>query len=546
MPIEEKIFRTAIYCRLSKEDGDKAVSNSIEGQVAYCMDFVNRQSDLKLDYPPFCDDGFSGLSLNRPAFQDMDLLMRNGKIDCIVCKDLSRFTRDFAGGGEYLESILPRYGVRFIAINNCDTQKDDGEQVAFIMPLLNLFNENYSRDTSVKIRSSLNVKRKNGDNVSPSYPYGYKKSEKNRYRLVPDEEASQNVQLIFTLYKDGLNIPKIAKELNQRGILVPLMYKRSQGTKSQGIFQTREKPQWEYNMVRRILTNEVYIGTLIQKKTSSKNCKVKKQVPVPSCEQIAVENAHEPLVSHEDFFAVQELLKRNVRHSPTEGANNLLSGFIFCADCGGTMIKKTLTTNGRKYDYYVCSHNKNTKECSSHSINQRETEEAVLAAIHVQIELVSDMEEVIRELEQTPSDKRANFSYEQQISKIEEDIASLKKFKLRLYNDLKDEIINKEEYNEYRKEYDENIADKEKQKEKLVRTKEESNLTGIGTNNWVKLFREFEAVEQLERRVLMGLVDKIYVHEGHEIEIVFKYEDEFAETKEYISFRSQENKIITM
>ncbi len=413
MPIEEKIFRTAIYCRLSKEDGDKAVSNSIEGQVAYCTQFVNSQKDLKLVYPPFCDDGFSGLSLNRPAFLEMDLLIRSGKIDCIVCKDLSRFTRDFAGGGEYLESILPQYSVRFIAINNCDTQKDDGEQVAFMIPLLNLINENYSRDTSVKIRSSLNVRRKNGDNVSPSYPYGYKKSEKNRYKLVPDEEAAKNVQLIFTLYKDGLNIPKIAKELNQREILVPLMYKRSQGTKSQGIFQTREKPQWEYNMVKRILTNEVYIGTLVQKKTSSKNCKVKKQVAVPSCEQIAVKNAHEPLVSHEDFFAVQELLKRNVRASPKVGETNLLSGFIFCADCGGSMIKKTLTTNGRKYSYYVCSHHKNTKECSSHSINQKNTEEAVLMAIHTQVELVADMEEVLKELEQKPSDQRVTFSYEQ-------------------------------------------------------------------------------------------------------------------------------------
>lgn len=541
-----RTYRTAIYCRLSKEDGDKEVSNSIEGQIAYCKDFVDSNEDLVLVREPFCDDGYTGLNMNRPAFLELDSLVQAGEIDCLVCRDLSRFTRDYIDGGEYLEKKLPRLGVRFIAINNCDTLKDDPQAIAFMLPIMNLFNDNYSRDTSIKIRSSLTIKRERGDFVGSFCPYGYTKSDENRHKLIPDEDAVAVVQLIFSLFKDGKSIPKIATHLNEMSIATPVEYRRSKGIKVQNIFQKNDVPQWEYTSVRRILENDVYIGILTQGKRSSKNYKVKELSLVPPSQWVKVENAHAPIVNSDDFFATQELLKRNTRTSPKEGVQNVLSGFIFCGDCGGSMVRKTRKTGEYSYVYYVCSNNKNKKTCSSHSINCSTVEESVMGAIHNQIELVLEMDSILDELEDNDAINCVPFSYQSKIKLLEEGIEKNMKSKLRLYTDLKDEIINQEEYEIFKEEFNTIIQDKKAEKERLEKKEQDSTITGIGTRNWVRLFREHEYIEDVNRRVLMALVDKVNIYENQKVEVVFKYSDKFTRLKEYITFLGENNQIITL
>lgn len=529
-----------IYCRLSKEDGDKAVSNSIESQIAYCKDFVSNQKDLKLVCEPLCDDGYTGLNMERPSFMKLNELVIKKQIDCIVCKDLSRFTRDYIGGGEYLERILPEKEIRFIAINNCDTLKDDPQRIAFLMPIVNLFNDNYSRDTSIRIRSSLNVRRKNGDYMGATCPFGYKKNPQNRYKLVPEEGSATIVQLIFKLFKEGMVVQQIAENLNQRGILTPLLHRRSHGENIQGVFQLKENPEWEYNTVKRILMNEAYVGVIVQGKTSSKNYKSKKQLPTPENERIRVENAHEPLILLDDFLNVQEMLSRSTRSSPKEGTFNLLSGFVYCADCGSTMIKKTQ----KPYAYFICSEHKKYKNCSTHSINCKMVEDKVLSAIHKQIELMVDLEEIFSNLDSNTSDAWVSHSYEEQIGKLESEIKRFQQFKLRLYHDLNDKIINLEEYNQFKEEYDETIAQKESAKDKLLQQSQDYQL--VGTKNWGKLFQKVENIEELNKNLLMSMVEKVLIHEKHGIEVVFKCTDELTNAQDFITFRTQEDKIMTL
>lgn len=408
----DKVYRTAIYCRLSREDGDKVESNSIASQRAICEDYIARHEDLELVCEPFVDDGYSGVSFNRPQFKKLEEAIRKGALDCIVVKDLSRFSRNYIDGGRYIEKIFPQLGIRFIAINDAyDSLTGDPQSDSFVIPFKNLINDSYCKDISMKIRSSLEVKQKSGEFVGSFAPYGYMKSPENKNQLIVDEAVSEYVQMIFSMYKDG---------------------------------------------------------------------------------------------------------------------------FLFCGDCQQPMIRKTVPSKTKKYIYYVCSTNKHSRTCSPHSIAAKEVEEKVFRAIHDQIELVINLEHALAMIERLPSQSRKAFNYEAQIAKIEEEIERYQKLKLGLYENFIGGIIDKSEYFEFRSSYTKIIEDKQ---EALLRVKKEMKqtvTTGTTERNWVALFKQYENVEELNRRVLMSLVDRILIHENHAIEIVFKYKDEYQQTLEYV------------
>ncbi len=254
----DKVYRTAIYCRLSREDGDKVESNSIASQRAICEDYIARHDDLELVCEPFIDDGYSGVSFNRPQFKELEEAVRRGRIDCIVVKDLSRFSRNYIDGGRYLEKIFPQLGIRFIAINDAyDSLTGDPQSDSFVIPFKNLINDSYCKDISMKIRSSLAVKQKNGEVVGSFAPYGYMKAPDNRNQLIVDEDVRETGQMIFSLYKDGVSIGRIADRLNQMGVLSPMEYKHSKGEKYDTVFKRGETALWTYKAVQRILSNEV-------------------------------------------------------------------------------------------------------------------------------------------------------------------------------------------------------------------------------------------------------------------------------------------------
>ncbi len=537
----KKVYRTAIYCRLSREDGDKVESNSIASQRAICEDYVARHDDLELVCEPFIDDGYSGVSFNRPRFREMEDAIKKGRIDCIVCKDLSRFSRNYIDGGRYLEKIFPQLGIRFIAVNDAyDSLTGDPQSDSFVIPFKNLINDSYCKDISMKIRSSLEVKQKSGEFVGAFAPYGYMKSPENRNQLIVDEEVRENVQMIFSMYKDGFSIGRIADRLNQMGVLSPMEYKHAQGVKYDTVFKRGDTAQWTYNAVQRILTNEVYIGVLAQGKRGTPNYKVRVVQSKDESEWVKVENAHEALVSYEDFMAVKIMMKRDMRCSPDQAEAHLFSGFLFCGDCQQSMIRKTVPSKTKKYIYYVCSTNKHSHGCSQHSISAKEVEEKVFRAIHDQIELVINLEKALDLIERLPAQSRKAFNYEAQIAKLEEEIERYQKLKLRLYEDLADGIIDKSEYFEFRNSYTKVIEDKQDALLRVRKEMREAVTTGTTERNWVTLFKQYENIEELNRRVLMSLVDRILIYENHAIEIVFKYKDEYEHAVAYVLGYSDE------
>lgn len=526
--MSKKIYKTGIYARLSREDADRLESNSIQSQRAICLAYIENHDDLEL-VDTYIDDGETGSNTDRPGFQRMIQDMRSGRIDCAVSKDLSRFSRNYIDAGNYLEKIFPAMGIRYIAINdNYDSLAPGSSSDVITLPFKNLVNDIYCRDISVKIRTSLEVKRKKGEYVGSFVPYGYRKAPQDKNRLLVDESAAEVVSMIFGMYKDGFPILKIARRLNTSGIPTPMEYKRMQGVRFETAFRTKERPEWEYVTVKRILSNIVYTGVLIQGKRGTPNHKVRVTRQKDEADWVRIENAHEPIISCTDFETVAELMSRDTRCAGDSDTHDLFSGYLFCGDCKGAMIRKTQKARGKAYVYYNCGNNKRTHQCSPHSFSEAKLAEIVFHAIHDQIEVALHLDRVLRFIETLPQRDRKVFSYEAQMARLEEEIQRYKKLELGLYENFVEGIINKAEYTDFRENYRGLIEEKQNAMKRLKREQQEAAAMGSQNRAWVQVFAQYENVQELDRRILLALVDRIFIYEDKRVEIVFRYRDEFA------------------
>ena len=309
----KKIYHAAIYVRLSKEDGDVATagkreSNSISNQKNLIKNFLKDKKDIVV-VSERVDDGYSGSNFERPAFQMMLEDIKKGIVDCVVVKDLSRFGREYIDAGKYIERLFPALGVRFIAVNDhYDSLEGKSQADEIVIPFKNLINDAYCRDISIKIRSHLEVKRKNGEYIGAFTPYGYQKDSDNKNKLVIDVYAADIVKEIYRMKLSGMSQTAIANALNKQGVLSPMEYKHSLGIRIQDNFKTHEQAEWSAMSVKRILENEVYTGTLVQGKRTTPNHKVKKLMKKPETDWVRIEKNHEAILSEREFALVQRLL----------------------------------------------------------------------------------------------------------------------------------------------------------------------------------------------------------------------------------------------
>lgn len=367
-----RVFRAALYARLSKEDGEKEESNSIRNQLDLLQNAMTCYADITVQ-GEWIDDGYSGTSFERPAFADMMEAVRSGKVDCIAVKDLSRFGRNYVEAGRYIQRIFPFLGVRFLAINDgIDTWKAQNNWDNLLIPFKNLMNESYSMDLSIKVRSHLERKRLEGVFVGAFAPYGYAKSAKQKGKLEPEPFVAQVVQSIFEWTLEGDSRAAIAQRLNILGVESPAMHKKPLGFYSD--FGTGDTPQWSTLAVGRVLENPVYLGTLEQGKAATVSYQVQKRVLQPKEKWVCTQNAHTAIVSAQDFAQVAELAQRQDRM--TQGERPLLGGLCICADCASPMTAKTVPAGGKKYTYLLCSASKKG-QCSRHSIRRGQLEESI-------------------------------------------------------------------------------------------------------------------------------------------------------------------------
>ena len=533
----KKIYHAAIYVRLSKEDGDvagasKAESNSISNQKELIRNFLKDKEDIVV-VSERVDDGYSGSSFERPSFKLMMEDIKKGVVDCVVVKDLSRFGREYIDSGRYIERLFPALGVRFIAVNDgYDSLEGKDQSDEIIIPFKNLINDAYCRDISVKIRSHLEVKRKNGEFIGSFAPYGYQKDEGCRNRLVIDPVAAGIVRDIFRMKLHGMSQDAIAGRLNETGVLSPMEYKSASGSNYQTSFKTGERALWSSVTVRRILENECYIGNLVQGRQTTPNHKVKKSVVKPEKDWVRVEKNHEPVVSDRDFAIVQRLLGMDTRMSPEQAEVYPLAGMVVCADCGAAMVRKNVCAGNKKYRYYVCSRNKATKECASHRIAAERLEEAVLHLLKVQIGNILDLKRAMEKVSEIPFQELDIRELEKRTEQKEAEVLRCKEMRNMLYEDMKDGIVSKEDYMELHEAYTQRRDMAEEAVGKMKQEIRDILASNTDKYRWLDYFAEHRNIDRLARNVAVELIDRVKVVDKDTVEVVFSFGDCYKEVLE--------------
>ena len=517
------------YGRLSREDGGKVESDSIKNQRDLIHDYVARHPEFKLVMEGY-DDGYTGTNFDRPHFQEMMAAIEAGKVNCVIVKDLSRFGRNHIDGGRYIAKLFPSLGVRFIAINDgYDTAHLDSAS-SFIMPVKNLFNDSFCRDTSEKIRSHLDVKRRNGDFIGSFAPFGYAKDPDNKNRLVIDPDAAQVVREIFAQRIAGQSCKAIADGLNSTGVLSPMEYKRAQGMNYKSGYRVHSKAQWSAVSVRRILQNEVYLGVLEQGKRTTPNYKVKAVVERPREEWMRVENSHEAIISREEFELAARLMGKDTRMAPSAKAVYPLAGLVCCGDCMGGMVRKTNTYDRKTYAYYICaSHRGNKSVCSPHSISERKLEAAVLEGINFQIQTVVELGHALEAVSRRPMRQVKAGRMERRLDALRSELAKKEAIRDSLYRRYAAGEISREDFYDFKRIFTQDCEEAERAVEAQQRQMDELLANTAPDSPWIEYFRRFGHLDELNRDVAARLLDRVLVYEGGRVEIIFQYQEQFEQ-----------------
>lgn len=529
------IYKAAAYCRLSHDDGNDSESNSISNQKLIIKNFVKQHPDIEI-VDEKVDDGFTGINLNRPALEEMLEDIKKGIINCVIVKDLSRFSRNYLEAGNYIEYIFPTLQVRFIAISeNYDSLHKNTNDNLFIA-LRNLFNDYYSSDISMKTKGSIEAKSRRGEYISPFAVYGYKKDKNDKNKIKVDNDAAQIVKRIFKDRLNGMSNKKIADMLNQEGILSPSEYKKNEGLNYKTCFKQNTYSRWTESTINRILQNQIYIGTLVQLKTIAINYKLKKRKNRSEEEQSIIENNHEPIVSKEIFEAVNKVMKCDTRTSPGKNEVYLFSGKLFCSDCGENLIRRKSIRNEKEYVYYTCYTNKKDKsKCTSHRINEENLIACVIVSIKNKIERLVDIENILEIIQSIPTEQSEITGVDKQISIKQEELNNYINYKHKLYESYVKGIVNKNDFNEHDKYYEERIAETETIINNL-KSKIENIMSDRNKKySWIEEFKKYKNIKKLNRNIVVIFIDKIIVHENNKVEIIFNYSDEYEDIFNYIN-----------
>lgn len=525
---EKAIFwKVGKYIRLSRDDGNSE-SESITNQRKILDEqipgFFNGDYRIVDEYT---DDGRSGTSGDvRPEFQRLTEDVKSGRINCIITKNLSRAFRNSADQGKFLEEFIPLYGARFISLYEpkIDTFLNPEAVHSLEVGITGFLNQQYAYKTSVDVRRTFDTKRRKGEFIGAFSPYGLKKDPDDKNHLLVDEEAAEVVREIFRWFADeGMSKGEIAKRLNGLGISNPAAYKRQKGMKYYNPQVSGDNSLWSGKTVGAILSNEMYIGNMVQGRQKVISYKVHRRVAVDERDWYFVENTHEAVIDKETFEKARTLQQRNVRVPPGRKTPHLFSGFLRCADCKKTMTRKT----ARNIVYYSCStYSRQSKTaCTKHTIREDVLEKAALITIRKQIAAAADMEKIAGKTEAYSS----AFPWQERIRNlIETRKKELKKLVCasdQLYIDWSAGEVTEEEYQRMKAGFK---ARSTQLQEAIDSLREEIAAPGTGADEqYPAVFSKEKGRERLDRELLAALVDVIYIHQDGAVTICFSFADPY-------------------
>ncbi len=501
---------TALYCRLSQDDGREGESNSISNQKTILSEFAKKNGLLHPQF--FVDDGVSGTTFDRPDFQRMEAMAEAGQIGTIVVKDLSRFGRNYLEVGQYLEIKYPTLGVRFIAIQeNVDTASNTGTE---LMPFSNIFNEWYAAQTSKKIRAVWASKAANGKRVGTTVPYGYIKDANDREIWHIDEAAAEVVRKIYHLCLAGNGPQEIARTLEAEQIPTPTEHYLSIGRK---LVARRKDPPcyWSGDTVAGILENRQYTGCAVNFKTTKVSYKVHKKVNRPIEEQQILPNMHPAIISEEIWLRVQEL-RKNKRRLTATGRTSLFSGLVFCADCGAKLYFCASKSTKPNQEWFCCSNYKSGRgTCSVHYVRNVVLEQIVSEAISDLCTFVRCHESAFLEIMERRQNGIKNASLQrmkQQVDQAEKRIAEIDRMMIRIYEDNVNGKISDDRFLAMRDRYE---AEQHDLKTKVQTDREEITKAESKREDFrllLKTIRDRTDNETLTPALVNSLIERIEIH----------------------------------
>ncbi|MBE6153223.1 MAG: recombinase family protein [Firmicutes bacterium] len=520
-----KKWKLAIYRRRSFDEKREEESNSVTNQKKLIDDFLIEKKDLIIcnDY---VDDGYTGTDFNRPGYKKMLNDIRNGKINAVIVKDLSRLGRNYIQVGDFIDEIIPQYNLRFISINdNVDSYENPNTMSSLEIPLKNLMNEGYSKDSSKKMRTSLNASKKAGNFVGKVAPYGYIKDPEDKHKFLIDKDAAKIVKKIFDLVLKGYSKQEIAKELNNNHIITPSTYLKEKLNYNCVV----KCNKWNSSMLDYILKNESYMGNLVQGKTTRISHKVHNVVRVSEDEWIKCDNHHEPIIDEEVYRQVQSILYNRNSKINKNGKYYKYTGFIKCADCGCNLYRITRTKHKKEQIYYYCSSYIRAKQCSQHYIKEQEVDEIVLKILNLHIDLVCD---VSKKIEDTVSFSRIEYNAEVKKIRIVELNKGIEKYQTLLNEIIKDYELNyitQDDFERFNRKYLYEINNLKLEKEELEKSKLTSNKL-----KWLDKFKKIGKLDTIDRNVVNEFIDNILVNDDRSVIVNLKYKEQYEDAINYL------------
>ena len=510
----EKI--TALYCRLSRDDELQGDSNSILNQKAILQKYADDNGFTNTQC--FVDDGYSGTTFDRPAWNRLSAMIDEGLIGTIIVKDMSRLGRDYLQVGMYTEMVFPNADIRFIAINNGVDSINGTEND--MTPFINIFNEFYAKDTSRKIRAVFKSKGQSGKPLCTNPPYGYIKDPEDKNHWIIDEEAANVVREIFHLCVSGYGPQQIAKEMMRRGYMNPTAYARAHGRATPDNRTVGDDYTWQNSTISHILTRMEYLGHTVNFKTYRKSYKNKKQLKNDPAQWQIFENTHEAIIDRETFDIVQRIRDGRRRVTPM-GEMPILSGMVFCADCG----KKLYQVRGRNLpqkEYMVCSTYRKIKGgCSSHQIRNEVLERLLLDGIQAVTayarEHEADFVELITQKSQTELDKSLRDG-KRELEQAQTRIRKLDDIIQRLYEDNLEGKVSDERFARMTANYEEEQKGLESRVAELKKLLAAEKDRSVNVDHFLTLVRKYTDVQELTAEIVREFVEKVYVHQAERID----------------------------
>ena len=505
---------TALYCRLSRDDGSDAESNSIGTQKLILGKYAAEHAFTNVQY--YVDDGFSGANFDRPGFKRMITDAEAGLIGTVICKDMSRFGRDYLNVGLYTEIRFPEMGIRFIAVSDgVDSADDAGNDFT---PFRNIINEWYCRDVSKRIKASMRARAQAGKHLTGFAPYGYIKSPDNKDIWLIDEEAASIVREVFSMYINGMPAVRIADEMNRRGLLPPREYSETKhGRPAYGKYLNIENPpvMWRNTTVLGILDRYEYCGHTVSCKSVSASYKSKKHNRIPREDWLITRDTQESIIDEETWQTAHRIRLSGRRKPGMAHEKGPLNGFLFCADCHSKLHFHACERLKRTNGYFDCSYHTGYKLCSRHYIHRNVIEEAVLADLQRVTQSVREHEEMFLQMIR----QRANSAGKETLRKLKKEQSAVENRMIeidriinRLYEDKVAGELSAERFSIMLASYEEEQASLRVRLEEVRTAISVEKETNDSAEQFIRLVKQYTEITELTDEIVAVFIQKVEVH----------------------------------